>query len=814
MPPDGTPPDDWSRIDAAFDRALDLDGPERDAFLDGLDADTRAALVPLLRDAFDDDPVLDHPRSTLATLVALPDAPAGMRQGVRVGPYELGEMVGEGGMGRVYRAHRADGAYQQTVAVKVVRRALTLAGLDVSARLRHERSLLAALDHPGIARLVDGGETEDGVPYLVTEFVDGTPITDYAAGLDLRARVALVVQVARAVEHAHRRFVVHRDLKPSNVLVTERDGEPRPVVLDFGIAKLLDEADEQNAPVTRTGARLLTPAYAAPELYDASGTVTTAADVYGLGALLYEVITGRRPAGGETLAPATVRPSRAVAQSGREGARLARALEGDLDVICLRALARDPARRYGSAEALADDLERYLDGRPVDAQPDRLAYTLSRIVRRNPVATAAAGVALAALVVGFAVALFALSAERRARAAGETQAQRATEAAELLAGILHTSNPDYAPGRQVTVVEAIADGVERVRAVESDSLRAYLLRVFGEVYIDQGEPALADPLLREAVAIHGAAGGPEASLARQRLILTRDALSDPDGVIALARRLVRDRPDDADVALRALWAESRAFADLGRHDESVASARRAVAFAEGQGAVARARAAVRLGDALTGAGRTDAAVAQLRRGVQLTEAEYGRSHTATASARATLGYALGLSGAIDEAETILGEVLAFHAQQYGTGRIGYPLAMLGEANLNAGRLGRAALLLDSAATMVARIVEPDHLDAGLWRLLEAEARVRLGEPGAAEAAARGALAAARVDRPATPQWMTSRAQGWLGLALQGQGRTETAAPLLRDANAALAARRDEWTPRDAALHRALDAAGTPPRSAP
>lgn len=284
---------DWKMLDTALDRALALDDPERSAYLAGLDEGLQHAVQQLLYDALNESDTLLTGRKQFRTLLL--DLESTVGAGTRIGAYELETLVGEGGMGRVYRARRVDGAYEQTVAIKIVRKTLMLAGDDVSARLRRERAVLATLNHPNIARLLDGGTTDDGVPYLVTEFVDGSTITQWCKThhVALRERIALVIQVARAVDHAHRRLVVHRDLKPSNVLVTERDGTSWPIVLDFGIAKLIDDADGDM--ITQMGARPLTPAYAAPELLDTSAAVTTAADVYGLGALLYELITEAPP---------------------------------------------------------------------------------------------------------------------------------------------------------------------------------------------------------------------------------------------------------------------------------------------------------------------------------------------------------------------------------------------------------------------------------------------------------------------------------------------------------------------------------------
>ena len=795
---------DWEALDLALDRALDLEGAEREAFLASLDDAPRAALTPLLRDALrDEDPLLDHPETVLASLKEdLDDGRADggrMAGGTRIGPYAIEDLVGEGGMGRVFRAHRADGAFDQTVAVKVVRAALALAGTDVSARLRRERDVLASLDHPSIARLLDGGETDDGVPYLVTEFVDGAPITDWADAhaLGVEERVRLIVEVARAVDHAHRRFVVHRDLKPSNVLVARRDGRPRPVVLDFGIAKLLDDAEAEEAdgvPLTRTGMLMLTPAYAAPELFGPTADVTTAADVYGLGALLYELLTGRRPhddtglAGSAPTAEPTrpskmVSPPEAEVAAGIDTATWARRLRGDLDTICLKALHPDPARRYASAAALADDLTRHLEGRPVEARPDSLAYVAGRFARRHRTSVTAAVFALIALVSGLGVALVALGNEREARAAAEAQTRRAEEAADLLSGLFQMSDPDYDDGRVFTVREAVAEGVRRTRAVESGPLRAYLLRVLGETYINLGEPAIADSLLQAALAIQGEdAVSVEATRVRLALAATRDAFADPERVLVLGQQVYRDHHADADpnAARRALLAVSRAYERLDRPDEAVEAAKRAGALMSPESDVAEQMypVSLRIGDALSGAGRDAEAVPHYEEAIRWSIQAFGREADNTASAMASLGLARGRLGDTDVAVALLRESIALYVRRYGANQVAYPLSYLGEVQLRAGRFRQAAAALDSAITMAVPIYGPDHPDIGDWLTLCAEACNGFGAYGDAELAARRALAIAEAHAPGPAQ---GRALTQLGLALRGQGQSREARAALQHA---------------------------------
>ncbi|OZC02067.1 protein kinase domain-containing protein [Rubricoccus marinus] len=775
-----TPPT-WAELDAALKAALELGAEDRAAYLAALPPALCKQLGPLLDAALADHPILDNP-GALVELLAPEDASASVHEGARVGPYRISALVGEGGMGRVYRAHRADGAFEQTVALKVVRTTLALAGSDVAARLRRERVLLAALDHPGIARLIDGGETEDGVPYLVTEFVDGAPITAWAhaRGLDVQARVRLIAAVARAVDHAHRRFVVHRDLKPSNVLVTERDGpdgspEARPVVLDFGIAKLLEEGANAASggdtyPLTRTGLRVLTPAYAAPELYDASAAVTTSADVYGLGALLYEILTGARPhedtlaSGAPTVEP--VRPSRLVPASHPRRASgdgsapsetspqalNARTLRGDLDTICLKALHLNPARRYSTAADLADDLDRYLTGRPVKARPDSVAYVFGRFAKRHRAAVGASAVALLALVLGLAFSLVSLANEREAVAVAETarseaerSAQRATEAANLLAGMFQTASPDYAEGREFTTREALAEGVARVGRVEAPALRAYLNRVLAETYIQIGEPQTADSLLTVSLGLLGSdATGEEASGVRRRLASTRDAMADFESVLSLGQRLYRDhRGEDSEYEFIGLHWISRAYSDLGEHEKAIATAERTLTMLRpGASGARQERAWSRLGEALFLAGRVEESIEPLETSLGVAVAEAGRRNSRATRALMALGRARGHLGQITEAEVLLQEAIAFDTERYGADHVIYPIAYLGEARLYAGQYRRAASTFASAVAVAERRMPADHPDLGEWYALKAEAGLGFGAFAQAERDARAALAIA------------------------------------------------------------------------
>jgi serine/threonine-protein kinase len=307
----------------------------------------------------------------------------------RIGAWSLRRLLGEGGMGLVFLAERAGDEFAQQGALKLVR--TRFPGQSLLARFRRERRMLATLDHPGITKLLDGGETEEGEPYLVLEYVDGLPIDQYCADRapTLEQHVALIDQVCSAVAYAHRRLIVHRDLKPGNILV---DASGRCRLLDFGIARLLDSVDTPEQPLTGTLDRLLTPAYAAPEQI-AGGPITTQSDIYALGVIACQIITGRLPsAATPDAAERTLRASDLARAAGRS--ELAKRLRGDFDTVLARALHPIAERRYVSAEAFAEDLHRALAHQPIHARPDRWAYRLNRWFRRH---WAAAGISLLAV---------------------------------------------------------------------------------------------------------------------------------------------------------------------------------------------------------------------------------------------------------------------------------------------------------------------------------------------------------------------------------------------------------------------------------
>jgi len=493
------------RIEYLFYAALELEPNSRAAFLDQAcrdDADLLKEVESLLKVegqtiSFLRKPVLD----------ATQQIAAGAITGKRIGAYEILRQLGEGGMGKVYLAARADDLYQKEVAIKMVQGGL---GQNRAMLLRFssERQILADLDHPGIARLVDGGITDDGQPYLVMEYVNGVRVDDYCRinKLGTEQRLQLFCAVCSAVEYAHKNLVVHRDIKPANILVTE---EGRPKLLDFGIAKLLDPEGGQLAQ-TRTTERMMTPEYASPEQVRGD-QVTTSTDVYALGVLLYELLAGKRPFQLDTSRPLEMAkiiceqdpqlPSVVIAANPELAAPdAARTVGGDLDNIVLMAMRKEPARRYVSVSALAADVNAYLTGYPVNARTDTWKYRSGKFVRRHRIAVAAALIVALALV-GFSIGM-GLLAKRAARERLTAQREQlaAQRESQFLEGIFAAATPNQTRGQQITARELLDQGAKRVdRELAGDpEMQGRMLNNIGKAYSTLGLYDQAEPLLERA----------------------------------------------------------------------------------------------------------------------------------------------------------------------------------------------------------------------------------------------------------------------------------------------------------------------------
>ncbi len=395
-------PEQMALLDRLFDEASQLSVEERAAFLDRNcpDPEVRAEVESLLPHAVSGNtstPAFSNVVGAAAAMVQHSE-----RQDSMVGPYRIVGLIGEGGMGAVYEGVRDDDQFRKRVAIKTLR--IGVRTEPVLRRFLQERQILAELEHPNIARLLDGGTASDGTPYIVMERIDGEPLTAYAEKhkLSVRQKLELFRQIAAAVQYAHQKLIVHRDLKPGNILV-DADGVPK--LLDFGIAKLLDAELAGAEALTATGFQLMTPDYASPEQVQGK-QVTVASDIYSLGAVLYELLSGARPHGLKTYDPTEIAEKVCLKEVTAPSMQGHAALRGDLDTIVLKAMQKDPARRYPSVEQFGDDIRRYLEGLPVLARPDSTMYRMGKFVRRNWISLSAATAVVAALTAGITVSMY------------------------------------------------------------------------------------------------------------------------------------------------------------------------------------------------------------------------------------------------------------------------------------------------------------------------------------------------------------------------------------------------------------------------
>jgi len=783
----------WQRIDGLFTEALDREPDERTAFLRAACGDDPAlytAVASLVERA--DRAEIDFGES--ATDYAAPLLEAGLQdetalelaEGTRVGPYQVLRPLGRGGMGIVYLAERADGAFEKQVALKLVKR-----GMDtdaVLARFHRERQILASLDHPGIARLLDAGATEDGRPYLVMEAVDGEPITAYreTRQLDVDARLALFEQVCEAVAYAHRRLVVHRDLKPSNVLVTEdgADASAKAKLLDFGIARLLDP--EAGPSTTQTsGLRPLTPAYAAPEQLRGE-IATTATDVYALGVMLYELVTGSRPAN-------PPKPPSAVAEPTHS-----RRLRGDLDTICLKALRKDPEARYSSVDAMLDDLRRERTGNPIQARPASTGYRVQKFIQRHRRGVGLTFLSLATLLGTGVFHTVRVNAERDR---AELEANKATAVTGFLVDLLQESNPNRAPGGSATVREALDTGAAQVRIDLRDQpeLQAHVLTTMGEVYYGLGlydeaaqhvEDALAiqrdlyaEPNLNVAASLRQLGGIRLAqSESSEAYRLCEDALQMHRALLGPAHLEGAASLECAAMALR--W--------MDRSKDAEQMLREAIAI-RNTPTLERAQSLTRLGHLLR-ATRPAETEALYREALELRRQLVGDEHPYVADALINLAGIAMDQKHYDDAERYFTDGLAMRRRTQGPDHpeIGVDLGGLARLYRETGDVEAAERTHREAVAHLKRTLGPEHEEVivnlyELTRLLLAD-----GRPAEAEASAREALAGREALHP-TGEWMIAEAESLLGATLLAQGRIAEATPLLRSGYEGLL---EHWGPEN------------------
>jgi len=673
------------QIQTLFDAALDRPPEKREAFL---------------KEACGDDPgLLDEVRSLLAAdasahplldslaldAIALPDdlLPTGIlpADGERIGPYRIVEPLGHGGMGAVFLAERADGGFDQQVALKLIRGGM--ASKRIVRRFESERQILARLQHPNIARLLDGGLSADGQPYFAMEYVDGVPLDRHCNRRDgsVEERIRLVRDACTAVQYAHRRLIVHRDLKPSNLLVTEDSGsDPQVKLLDFGIAKMLSGEDPTRGPdneaLTRTGRAVMTPAYAAPEQVQRE-PVTTATDVYALGVVLYELLAGRRPFDLTDRSPAEIErivstetpdPPSAVAPPDRR-----RVLRGDLDTICLKALRKEPERRYASAGQLADDLQRFLDGRPVTARPDTAGYRIGTFLRRHR-ASVAATAAVVCLIVGLVGFYTAQLAQERDRA--RLEAATAMQVSDFLQDLFAVADPGRSGGEDLSARTVLDQGAARIERdlAGQPRVQARMMQVMGEVYQSLGAFDAAAPLLERSLALRrtGSDAAPgDVAAGLHSLAVFRQETGDyaaADSLYRAALALQGDAPDpDAPAVAATLHDWGTLLHRQGNYDRADSLFQQVLALRTDRFGAEDPRTASTLNEQATlRFDRGDRAGAETlyRRVLRLRQQAFDGDHPDVAMSLNNLAMVLRHRGRFDEARTHYEEALAMRRRLY------------------------------------------------------------------------------------------------------------------------------------------------------
>ncbi len=797
----------WSEVEPLLDEILELPPGEQGPALERLGERApaiRAEVERLVRASATPAGFLDGGGMEYAAPLMHLGAVGVVQPSDRFGPYRIIGEAGRGGMGTVYLAERGE-PYHQRVALKVVRGAFAL-DEHLLRRFAEERQILATLQHPHIAQLLDGGLTEDGLPWLALEYVEGEPIDRYCAqrALSPELRLQLFLAVCDAVQYAHQHLVVHRDLKPSNILVT---AEGQVKLLDFGIAKVLEPSAGEpgratpGEALTRTGLRVLTPEYASPEQVRGE-PVTVRSDVYSLGVLLYELLTGRRPYRLTDRSPREV--ERAVLDqdpgapsSMVEAPRLRRRLRGDLDTIVLTALRKEPARRYQSVDRLAADLRRHLDGRPVTARPDTWRYRAGKFVRRHRLPLAAATLVVLSLLGGLAG-----TAWQARAAAAEAAKQRAVK--DFLIGLFRVSDPEQSRGREINARELLERGTRRADTALAGSpeLQSELLHILGVIHRELGLYGRADTLLGRSVLLARSLREEQSPDLAARLtdwgsVLVRQSrLESADSVLQQALLIRRRRPGAEDSSVAATL-RTLGELELQRPENERAESlyREALAIDRrlfGEDNLLAAADLTGLGTALYQADRLREADSAYSTALAIRRRLLDPAHPALLVALHNLALIRADQGELRDAERLEREVLAKRRSLFPQGHVDVALAMreLARFLVDPGRPDRrpveAESLLIDALAMHRALLGPDHPET--IRTLKALAPLRYweGDLAGAERLFREVLASFRRTLGENHQ-ETAAAMGHVGQVLRARGSYREAEPLLVRA---LAIRRD------------------------
>jgi serine/threonine protein kinase len=757
------PGERWARVKELFEAAADLAPEERAVLLEskcGDDDSLRREVESLLEsdaqsDGFIERPVFGIPRDLF------PEASEDPLAGRQFGAYQVIREIGRGGLGAVYLAARSDDEYRKQVAIKLVRRGLDTD--DILRRFRTERQILAQLDHPNIARLIDGGTTDDGLPYFVMEYVKGEPIGVYcdANALSTIDRLNLFRKVCAAVTYAHQNLVIHRDLKPSNILVTS-EGEPK--LLDFGIAKLLSP-EEELLTQTVAGQRAMTPEYASPEQVKGEKVMTTS-DVYSLGVLLYELLTGQHPYRLKTRTPEEIaraiteqepeRPSTAVTRgqaSPQSAIRNPKSLRGDLDNIVLMAMRKEPARRYSSVGQFSEDIRRHLEGLPVIARKDTFSYRASKFVQRHRVGVAAALLILLSLLGGIVATVRQAHTARRERAKAEA-------ISNFLQEMLYASSPDsnlWRSGQDPTVRSVLDEASKRLATEDlsgQPEVKAELQRIIGASYLALGHYALAEQNLAAALEVQQKIYGEDHPETLKTFVSRASLWGGATGDYAKADKFYREK-------LPILRSEySKGTIDAGY----------LITAMNGYALLRRAQ------------GDSKEAESLLREAAALRSQAYPELKHDPGSSSAVLALTLTDQGKFDEPiKTVREKISALRGQKAdNTPELSANLTGLGSFLIENGEFAEALENLRAAELIYRKLYSPSNMQLGDNLRLQAQALSALNQFAEAEAKINATLEIYRAG--SSPQYINYPT----ALLVQGQiygqtGRTVEAEKLLREA---------------------------------
>jgi serine/threonine-protein kinase len=728
----------WNRLQELFYAASAMETPGRKAYLEAecaADPTMRVQVESLILSSGD-----TAVTGVMESLQLLAASAISLAAGERIGNYEVIRELGHGGMGSVFLAVRADGEFRKEVAVKLMN--VAIAGPEMHARFRGERQILADLDHPNIARMLDGGATASGLPYVVMEYIDGAPIDVYCRehGLDVAQRLGLFRQLCDAVMYAHRNLVIHRDIKPGNVLVGA-DGAPK--LLDFGIAQLVrDDGAPRTVALTLGSERLMTPEYASPE--QARGEpITTASDVYSLGVLLYELLTGHRPFEIEGRTASEIQKTICDTEPRRPSTRGPRELKGDLDNIVLMAMRKEPRRRYNSVDQFSEDIRRYLDGFPVIAREDTWGYRTGKFVRRHRWSVTAAGVFLL-LLIAFGAAMAVLAKRVAAeRDIANTERRNAEQVSQFLIDSFRLADRSGTQGRTLTAQEVLDRGSERIfrQLADQPVVRARMMNTMGEVYESLGLYDRAQLLLTNALQTHATV---ESLSSLGQLADTKGDFAGAEAWYrkALAGELRASGPDSAETAaIRAKLASaltgSAQSADAERLLQESLKTRRKL-FGNESAPVADSL--FRFGKLRDSQQRFAESEDYYRQALAIRRHVLGPENPETVNAIGELAFLLNTRGNLNEAEKLQRESLALHRKLYGESHIlvAEDLAALGILRFNAGDFPQAVALDRQAADVYRAAIGPESpqlanavIERGnalerMGRLIEAEGDIRQG----------------------------------------------------------------------------------------